>query len=109
MRRLTGWSWGLQRGYGLGLDDVARYLWGRDTEPATIHVDYSPEHEPLTFDMRNGEPILEYRRPTPRQLANLERLRASQPYRGKLPDGWVLTYEETWCERLRPREAGSTR
>jgi hypothetical protein len=84
-------------------------VWGRDTEPATIHVDYSPEHEPLTFDMRNGEPILEYRRPTPRQLANLERLRASKPYRGKLPDGWVLTYEETWCERLRPREAGSTR
>jgi hypothetical protein len=26
----------------------------------TIHVDYNPEHSPMTFDDSNGQPILSY-------------------------------------------------
>ena len=62
-----------------------------DTHVA-IHVDYNPAHACLKFDDMNDEPILFYRDPTDRQLANLERLRAGKRWRGELPDGWVLAY-----------------
>jgi hypothetical protein len=29
--------------------------------PASIHVDYNPDHEAVTFDDTNGQPILFYR------------------------------------------------
>ncbi|MGH3960842.1 hypothetical protein [Mycobacterium sp.] len=66
-----------------------------------IHVDYNPDHEFETFGDTGGQPILSYRTPTPRQLRNLERLRAGRDYRGDLPDGWVLTYEASWCDERR--------
>lgn len=80
----------------------------------TIHVDYNPDHQFIDFGDTNGQPILCYRKPTPRQLANLERLRSGKlNTRGPFPDGWILLYEETWCddhteeERVPRSEGGS--
>jgi hypothetical protein len=62
----------------------------------TIHVDYNPDHQFMDFGDTNGQPILCYRRT--REL---------------FPDGWVLLYEETWCdehteeERVPRSEGGS--
>lgn len=64
----------------------------------TIHVDYNPDHCMMTFGDTNGQPILSYHTPTDRQMKNLEHLRAGRRFQGELPDGWVLLYEETWCD-----------
>jgi hypothetical protein len=62
------------------------------TEPI-IHFDYNADHDPMTFGDTNGQPILSYRRPTQRELANLERLRSGRSNCGPFPEGWVLIYK----------------
>jgi hypothetical protein len=76
------------------------------TKPITIHVDFNPDHDPMTFGDTNGEPILFYRRPTHRELANLERIRSGRATGGPFPEGWVLIYEGTFCDGYEPHERG---
>ena len=76
------------------------------TEPITVHVDYNPDHDAMTFGDTNGQPLLSYRRPPQRELANLERLRSGRSTSGPFPDGWVLIYEETFCDSHEPHERG---
>jgi hypothetical protein len=55
----------------------------RDCCPPTIHVDYNPEHSPMTMQDTNGEPILHYRAGSTTKATDRQ---------GRLvPDGWVLT------------------
>jgi hypothetical protein len=82
--RVTGSIKLFRRGW-LAMDDI------------TIHVDYNPDHSAMTFQ-GDGGAILTFNPPTSRQLANLDRLRQGKPYSGELPRGWVLIYEESWCD-----------
>jgi hypothetical protein len=74
-------------------------------EPPTIRVFPEVRGADPDFDyqaavdefLRQGVPLLEYQPGTERQQRNLERLRAGLSF-GDLPDGWILIYEQRWCE-----------
>lgn len=93
-------DWELPRGFGLNLHDVGRYLYRK----VNIHVDYAPEHEAMTFEDTNGEPILSYRSIGTTGLLD----ESGRP----LPDGWVLNFltpndgrVDEWVVSIRELEA----
>jgi hypothetical protein len=63
--------------------------------PITIHVDYNPDHDCMTFGDTNGEPILSYRAfsTTRARVRDYETGRSR-----RLLDGWVLEYEGAWTD-----------